>query len=170
MKKRHHHDEKKVTDNPAPVLTFTCGSDRQHGRSFELHASVISSPPLSLTPLLSELLLYVGPSNPWMRRDSEAEICDQLRSSTTNLEMNHRNRKKKKKSVLDLVQREPCHCRAVSLLGIMTTYIAMSGVIGSDATQYVTTQINCRFQRFFKLNIITCPTQHVWNGISHPYS
>lgn len=48
--------------------------------------------------------------------------------------------------------------------------IVMSGVIGSDTTQYVTTQINCRFQLFFKLNVITCPAQHVGNGISHSYS
>lgn len=34
----------------------------------------------------------------------------------------------------------------------------------------MTTHINCRFQLFFKLNIITCPVQHGLNGISHSYS
>lgn len=64
-----------------------------------------------------------------------------------------------------------CHpwCR-VPLLGVITVCIVMSEIIGSDAAQYVTTQINCRFQLFFKLDIITCPAQYVWDAISHFYS
>ena len=61
-------------------------------------------------------------------------------------------------------------CSSVPLLGVITMCMVMSGIIGSDTTQYVTTQINCRFKLFFKLNIITCPAQHIWHGIIHSYS
>lgn len=72
--------------------------------------------------------------------------------------------------MLDLACMEHCHCSNVPLLGVITICIVMSGMIWPDTTQYVTTQINCRFQLFFKLNIITCPAQHVWIGIHHSYS
>lgn len=65
---------------------------------------------------------------------------------------------------------EQCHCCSAPLLCIVTMCFVMSGIIGSDTTQYVTTRINCRFQLFFKLDIITCPAQYVWGGISHFYS
>ena len=72
--------------------------------------------------------------------------------------------------MLDLTWMEHSPRGSVPLLGIITMCIVMSGIIGSDTTQYVTTQINCRFKLFFKLNIITCPAQHVWHGIIHFYS
>ena len=72
--------------------------------------------------------------------------------------------------MLDLTWMEHSPCGSVPLLGIITMCIVMSGIIGSDTTQYVTTQINCRFRLFFKLNIITCLAQHVWHGITHSYS
>lgn len=61
---------------------------------------------------------------------------------------------------------EHCPCSHVPSLSIITMCVVMSEIIGSDSTQYVTTHINCGFQLFFKLNIITCPVQHGWNGIS----
>lgn len=59
--------------------------------------------------------------------------------------------------MLALALMDHCHCSHVKLLSIIAMCIVMSEIIGPDTTQYVTTQINCRFQLFFKLNIITCP-------------
>ena len=72
--------------------------------------------------------------------------------------------------MLELAWVEHCHCSHIPLLRIITECIVMSGIIGSDTTKYVATQINCRFQQFFKSNVITCPVQLGENGISHSYS
>lgn len=137
--------------------------------SFELRTYVITSLPLFLTSLLHETLLDAAADNLGDGGILKAEICWPSEKFITDMGINHRNIKTWNQCWICL-EWNIVIVATFPLLSVIIMCIGMSQMMGSDTTQCVTTQNNCRLQLFAKLNIITCPVQHGWNGNSHSYS